>query len=556
MAALAIAAIAAGVYATALGNGFVWDDRLILEKQLHVFSGPLAPFFPPDVPQASDFYYRPLVTVTYLVDQALGGRRPFPFHLTPVLLHAVASGLVCLLFVHVLGPRAWLPALAGALVFAVHPVHAEVVAWMAGRAESLATIGVVGALLAWGAWLETRHSGRLVGGAAALFCGLLGKETALAGVPLAATLPWVWPHARDRRAGRPLCVVLAITVIAYVGLRTVALGTGPGFARTVPLAETARGVAGALGFYAMQLVWPRATAPVLTSAPIDTPHVVVGILATLGFVAAVALALYRRATRAAWGLLWIGAGLVAPLVLVVRAISETPIADRYLYGPSAGAAFLIAVGIAGLPARRIRIGAGAVALAVVVAGVVSARRSLVWRDNLVFWQNAVAAAPDEGFALMKLGLELGERGDRAGAEARYREALGARLSPWQRAVVANNLGHLLLAQRRCPEAEPLFRAAVATGPRFAGPYRGLAECLMMRVPASDRDALREIRGLLENALRFEPTAARSALLLAQTHLAEGNRGEAVRWFTRAVDVAPDSPSAARAREALATLERP
>jgi Tfp pilus assembly protein PilF len=204
---------------------------------------------------------------------------------------------------------------------------------------------------------------------------------------------------------------------------------------------------------------------------------------------------------------------------------------------------------------RRRVALAVVAVLVVSAAVVSARRTLVWRDNLTFWENAVAAGPDEGFALMKLGLELAARDDRVAAEAHYRHALAARLSPWQRAVVENNLGHLLLRGGRCPEAEPLLRAAVAAGPRFPGPYQGLAECLMMRTAPSDRAGLAGIRGLLERAVTVDPRGARALLLLARTHLAEGNREEAVRWFTRAAAAAPGSASATQAQAALSALAR-
>jgi tetratricopeptide (TPR) repeat protein len=548
--ALVLVLVAAlATYAPALGNGFVWDDTLILDKQLHLVPDFAAAFFPPDLPQGSDFYYRPLVLVTYVVDRAVGGG-PLAFHLTPVLLHAAVSVLLLLLLRRLVDPTA---ALVGALVFAVHPVHVEVVAWMAGRAESIAALGVVGALLAWGCWLETPRPWLLALGGVALLAGLLGKETALAGIPLAATLPWVWPRRANTSSPIALWIALAATAAAYLAMRAAAVGTVAGVARETAVADMLRTALGALAFYAGQLVWPWVTAPVLTSVPADGAAVACGVAAVVAFGAAVGLALVRGARLAVWALTWMAIALGPPLVLVVRAISETPIADRYLYVASAGAALLIALGFARIPPRWRQAALALAGVAVIAGAAITARRSVVWRDNLTFWENAVAAAPDEGFALMKLGLVLNERGDRAGAEARYRDALAARLSPWQRAVVENNLGQVLLGARRYAEAEPLFRNAVAAGPRFPGPYRGLAECLMTRTPQTDAAGLADIRRLLETAARLDPGNARTALLLAQTHLAEGNREEAVHWFTRAAEAAPGSPIAAKAQAALSTL---
>jgi Tfp pilus assembly protein PilF len=190
----------------------------------------------------------------------------------------------------------------------------------------------------------------------------------------------------------------------------------------------------------------------------------------------------------------------------------------------------------------------------VAAGIVTARRTLVWRDDLAFWRNTIAAVPEEGFAHLKLGLVLYQRGDLAGAEAEYRDAMAQRLDRLQQAITENNLGHLLLRQRRFAEAEPLFRSAIEPGPRFAGPYRGLAESVWARTAAAGEPPPAEVRALLETAVRVEPADARSALLLGQAWLAEGNRAEAARWFVRSAQAAPGSASAAQARAALAALE--
>jgi hypothetical protein len=90
---VALAALLA--YANSLRNGFVWDDPIILTRQLVVFRSVgdvLAP--PRDIPQFSPDYYRPLTIATYLLDRAVGGGDAFPFHLSVVLAHGgVGPGL-------------------------------------------------------------------------------------------------------------------------------------------------------------------------------------------------------------------------------------------------------------------------------------------------------------------------------------------------------------------------------------------------------------------------------------------------------------------------------
>jgi hypothetical protein len=132
-----VAAIAAFLtYANSLSNGFVWDDPIILSRQLPVFDSVWTVLLPPrGIPQYSPDYYRPITTASFLVDRAVGGEAPFAFHLSVVLAHAVTSALVCLFALRLFGPAgiAAAAALFAGLLFAVHPIHTESVSWAAGR---------------------------------------------------------------------------------------------------------------------------------------------------------------------------------------------------------------------------------------------------------------------------------------------------------------------------------------------------------------------------------------------------------------------------------------
>jgi hypothetical protein len=558
--ALAVFGVAVAAHARALGNGFVWDDRLILSGQLVAFRSLGLLFFPPaDIPQYSHFYYRPVVFFTYLTDNALGGGTPLPFHLTSILLDAAVSSLVLLLLLRLLGRSALVPAMAGALAFAVHPVHAEVVAWMSARGDALATLGVLVALLSWSRWLEGSRAVWLAAGGAGLLFGLLAKESAIVGIPLAAALPWITgptpslpaPRAAARRAPAILWAAIASSALLYLVLRA----AGAGFATGMRPPSSVRAVdlLGALGFYFRALLWPRVTGVVLTAVLSDPADVLLGLLAVVSFVAGALLAVRRRSRIALWALAWIALGLVPPLALVVRAISETPVADRYLYLPSVGAALLVGLALARLPRRWERAGVGVAAAVLLAWTALTVKGVAIWRDDLRFWNNAVAAAPAEGFARLKLAVALARSGDAASAEAMNRSALEARLSAPQLAVVQNNLGWLLMRQGRREEAEPLFRAAVEADPGFAGPYRGLAECLWPR--GNDPRVRARIRDLLERAVRVDPHDARSAFLLGGLHLAEGEREGAAHWFERAIRADPASSSATRARAELSRLHR-
>ncbi|MGH9349440.1 MAG: tetratricopeptide repeat protein [Vicinamibacterales bacterium] len=133
-------------------------------------------------------YYRPVTIVSFMLDTAGGGASPRPHHATNVVLHASAT---CLLLALALawGAPSW-AALAAALVFAVHPVNAQAVAWIAGRNDLLLAVFGLLSLLAWTS-LTSRSArgtpGRAVAHVAAFGLALFSKETGIV-VPLIAVL--------------------------------------------------------------------------------------------------------------------------------------------------------------------------------------------------------------------------------------------------------------------------------------------------------------------------------------------------------------------------------
>ena len=136
------------VYANALGNAFLWDDHFLvvgntaIKHWANVATIFVHPLFPDAI---GSRYYRPLQTLTYLLDYQLWGLRPWGFHLTNMLLHAGTAVLLYRLGLVVL--RDARAALAGALLFAVHPIHTEAVTYVSGRSDPLAAFLMLAAAL-------------------------------------------------------------------------------------------------------------------------------------------------------------------------------------------------------------------------------------------------------------------------------------------------------------------------------------------------------------------------------------------------------------------------
>jgi hypothetical protein len=188
-----VALLAAAVFAHTLPFDFVYDDVPVILRNEHLHS--LAAWREILAgPWWSSGLYRPLTSLTFAINWAMGGGSPWPFHLTNVLAHAAASVLVLLLAKRLLPPAA---ALAAALLFAVHPVHVEAVANLVGRAEVLATLFTVAAALLYLEWGERPTPLRGAGVLLLVLLGLGSKESAFAAPALLLVVDW----AAARRGG-------------------------------------------------------------------------------------------------------------------------------------------------------------------------------------------------------------------------------------------------------------------------------------------------------------------------------------------------------------------
>jgi tetratricopeptide (TPR) repeat protein len=404
------------------------------------------------VVDAAHAYWRPLVTASYVLDAQWGGARPLAYHLTNVVLHAAASVLVLALLRRLALGRA--VALAGALVFAVHPTLAPAVAWIPGRNDSL--LGVT-ALAAWLCLEKKQWAAHLLFFALAL----LTKETALA-------LPLVWaaeglttargPSGKWRSLARSRFWLLAAWA-ALVGARLAAHpGTAHATAREV--AANAALVPIALG----KLVLPAA--PTVLASVVDLPK-------WPGIAAAVLVALAAvRVPRVRRGVVALGATAFLLLLAPSMLVPGTLVLDSRLYLPAVGVLVMLGeLARAAAPARRTF--AAFAAVAVASLGLVTMAFESAFRDPLSFGREAVAGSPRSSLAHFCLGQAYQRAGDDDRALAEYRDALA--LGPAE--VVHNDVAVIAMKRGRWDDAERELREELAVNPGYPVAYFNLAVVL-------------------------------------------------------------------------------
>ena len=470
-----VAAVALATYASSLANGFALDDNYIIRgnARVHQLTELAAIWLTPYWPTFGEHLglYRPLAIFGYALQWAAGGGAPWVFHVVSVLMHAAVTVLVLLLLRRLVSPAA---ALAGALLFAVHPLHSEVVANVVGQAEMIAAAGVLGACILHASRPPGQVAmgpGRLAAITPIFLVSLFAKEGAVVLPALLVVLDAAQRRVGFERQGLaryargmilPL-VVLALTLAAYLAVRVHVLGSigGVDAAPNLPFLRQEFRVFSALRAwpeYVRLLVWPFDLSAdyspgVILPASGFTPMVILGTV-LLAATAAIALATPARPAAglpAAWFLV-----AVFPVSNLLMPIGVL-LAERVLYLPSVAVCFVAASAadrlIDRVAPRNLRLAAAAAALLLVAFAGRSALRAPDWKDTPAVWDALVRDHPESYRAQWVNGFRMRERGNTDLAR-RYFE-IAWRIWP-DDAELLNNLAGVYIDQSDYSRAIPLL----------------------------------------------------------------------------------------------------
>lgn len=535
---MAAAVVAAGVvtFLPVFSNGFVaFDDGLYVTENAHVLGGLTweglrwAFAFP-----HGETYWHPLTWLSLMLDVELFGPHPWAIHGVNLLLHVGAA----LLLFHALGTMTgrWGRSLGVALLWTVHPLQVEAVAWAVERKTVLAGFFGFGALLAYALYVRRPGPLRMAGVAALLACGLLAK-------PMLITLPFLlllldaWPLRRapgwesGREGGAvpapwrrlvaekaPLLALVAAALVLGVLTRPPPTEAVPGGLR----------VANALvgnWRYAAKVLWPARLALFYPQAPVAAWKAV---LAAVALVASLA-ALLRPRLRPAQivGVLWF-LGCLVPMSGLVRGGRWPAMADRFLYLSLAGLALAVVWAAADAAEARGWSRAPALLLAAAVAafGARANAYAREWHDSESLFRAAVASSDRAVLMRVNLGKALEARGgfDEAGEVYTELTAIAPEAPDgWV------NLGALRHARGDVEGAEALYRKALQADPRCG---EALYDLALLEKQRGRGAAARE---LVEEAMAagFRKTVA--WVQLGALYLGEGRTREAEQAFRAAWD---------------------
>jgi len=535
-------------YLNTLRNGFVSDDEMqVLDNPyirnfhhlLRIFTTPAASYVGVETPK----YYRPLMNVGYLLCYQVFGPHAFGFHLVNVVLHVLVVCAVFLLTKRMFQDRNL--ALMAAVLFAIHPIHSEAVAWIAASTDLQLSLFYL--LTFWFFLAVAQPGGRFsyfaqLAMAGSFVLAIFSKEQAVT-LPLLAT---VYEHfyRPDRAETRPARKVLRYAVlwlltVLYLLFRVRVLGAlTSGFSlNQLTWFQTFVSAIALVGRYLWKVLWPvdlRVFCPFHPSAGLFDPAVVGGV-ATLAVCCALFFFLWRRAKPLSFGLVWMLVTL-AP-VLNARWMPIFAFAERYLYLPSVGFCWLLGWGFLRLRARasarsavwsRALLTAFAILVALCSFRIVTRNRD--WRNNFTLYTNTLAACPDAYYVRKDLGATYWQIGDVESAEREFREVL--KVEP-QSTSALGGLGLVHLKKQHYSEAIEFFKKALEFDP-----YNAEAR-LYLGVTYMDTHSLELAETELRTAVSLFPLNSNARNALGKVYLDEGRTAEAEEQFRQSVEIEPN-----------------
>ncbi len=545
------AVVTFAVYLPALGNGFVnWDDPTYIYKNPMIKSLDAALFKWAFTSVVSGNWH-PLTLLSHAIDYAIFGPAPFGHHLSAIVIHGINTALVFLLSIKLICATEWAggykaraitASLTAALLFGLHPLHVESVAWISERKDILCALFFLISLCCYSSYALKRRAGEKGG---LLYALTLGSFVlALLSKPMAVTLPVVllildiYPFGRlaDSRAGETARTVILEKIpffalsaaTAVTAILTQKAGGAVGSIDAYPLVSRLAVASRAVIFYLYKALWPVKLAPYYPhpgKVGFFTSIEYAGSLLLIIAITAAAILLYKRyrVVAAAWAFYIVTLLPVAGIVQV-GAMSG---ADRYSYITTLSIFLIIGLFVSLICEKLFkgRLLACVVVTAIVMAlplGALTVAQIGVWKDSVTLWSHEISLYPDSvPIAYTNRGIAYGTRGNFTDAIEDFTRAI--EIQPehakayFNRARAYSETGKQRLALTD-------LTTAIELKPRYANAYfnRGTAHANLGQYKEAIEDFL-AVTELSPGALEAYAHAARAYALL-------GDDGKAAYYY--------------------------
>jgi hypothetical protein len=454
------------VYAVTLSYGFLqWDDDWLVTNNRNIrgltVENVKRMFDPTIARQGFGAEYLPVRDLSYAVDYSLWRYEAWGYHATNVLLHAI-----CCVLVYALGRRlgfgAW-GAFFAAMVFGLHPLQVESVAWVASRKGPLSLAFMLGAFLLY---IDDRPAS-----------GRGSVKAVVIPFPLAVVAyDLLYKRATVRRALASWLPLFVVTAAYFFVAMDIAKSGGGGVMtgeKGMGLMDRILLMPAVFVWYVKMMVFPMASSAAYSYR--DFPEAGFWVCYGVVMLTGALLAVFQNDRRGLFGLVWLAIFLL-PFIHAIPL--KWPVADRYAHVPLAGFAFLCVMIVgklcggvdAAVWTRRAMTVAGIMVVACLA--VISLRDMRNWSTERRLWAHSLKQTPDSWLANYNMGNEYAKVGNLKVAAEHYNRCVKFH----DYAPAWSNYANCLV-ELGAPEDEILrYRwHAVNTAPREPTFWRNLAE---------------------------------------------------------------------------------
>jgi len=547
--ACVIALVTFMVYIPVLSAGFIWDDDSFLtDNPMIKASNGLYRFW--CTAEAPDYF--PLVSSMLWFEWRIWGMDATGYHVVNVLLHAISAILVWLVLKRLNIPGAWL---AG-LVFAVHPVNVESVAWITERKNTLPMVFyLVSILLYLKSEVESRRRWYVLSLAAFLFALLSKTSVVMLPIVLLGCAWWL----RGRIVGKDMlrtlpffgmAVVLGLVTVWFQYMRSI----GPDIIRDDGFWSRLATAGCAVWFYLYKAILPYNLTFVYPPLPFR-PGTIISFLPTLALlIGLVAFWRYRNS----WGRpLLAGFGYYVVTLLPVLGFLNiyfmryALVADHWQYTSIVGV-IALAIGLAAhwisrQPSNLRTSGRIAAVVLVGLLSVLSWQQTHIYKNETTLWRDTLHKNPKSWLAHHETGKLLDQQNSLTAAVEHFREAL--QLRP----VFAEalwSLGNVYVKQGRPDDAIPLYLRALEIRPDNAVVHNNLGGIYRQQGRATE--ALKH----LTEAAQLDPSDVNARFNLGLLYSETGDHAKSVQYFREGLRIRPDPTACYLLSRSLAQLGKP
>ena len=551
-----IAILGIAVYANSISGKFIWDDELLIENNAYVahWSG-IPKIFTSDWGAGAGTkytFYRPLTTLTFLLNYRLCRLDPRGYHLATVMLHILAS-LALYWFIQCLSGDRLLSFIASAL-YVTHPIHTEAVAYISGRVDSLAALFMLLAFAFYIKYLARSRPAAYLLAVLSFALAMLSKESAIIFPALLLLF-----HFSFRKKVRPAAFMPFLGVAAFYAAARLflpgsvrldipnpgeALGRLPGFFAAIPA-------------YVRLLFFPFGLHMEYGDKIfLFTDRKVILRLALAGSLLAYALSRRKKHALLFFSTLWFFIALLPVSNIYPVAFY---MAEHYLYVPSIGFFIILASVFSALFRMRNFKIAGAVLLFVLLGfySCLTIRQNNYWKEPIAFYEKTLEFAPESWRIHHDLAVAYGKAGKTDKAVAAFKKAI---LCKSDFAVAHKNLALLYRDIGLRDEAIASLEKAIEIDPGFAPAYANLA--LIKSGMGNNEGAI----ALYAKALELDPGNKEAHYNMGDARSALGKRAAAIAAYTNAIAIDPNYADAhanlgaeymltGKKEEALASFKR-